>query len=139
MPFSLAIAAAIAGLAASGVGIGETLANKPSAPKPPAPPTAADTAASANKTKEEQIAALSQQTPNIQAATGGSLSPDAWAQLAAILSGQAGSPGIGSSQQDLVTKLLTGGGGGGGTVTAGNNTGGGAPGTPGGLTNTTFG
>jgi hypothetical protein len=138
MPLSLAIAAAIAGLAASGVGIGETLANKPGDPAKPTPPTAAQTADTANQTKQNQLAALSQQTPNIQALTGGSLSPDAWAQMASILSGQAGSPGIGASQQDLVTKLLSGNSGG-GTVTAGNNTTPTTPGGTGGLTNTTFG
>lgn len=137
MPPIVGLIAAIASLAGTGIGLGETLANQPSAPKP-VTPSAADTAASADKTKRDQLAALGQQTPNIQAATGGSLSPDAWAQLAAILSGQAGATGIGASQQDLVQKLLTGNSGG-GTVTAGNNTGGGAPGTPGGLTNTTFG
>ncbi len=125
----------IGGLAASGVTLGESLANRPGSPKPPSP---GDIAASADKTKQNQIAALSQETPNIQAATGGSLSPDAWAQLAAILSGQAGNPGIGASQQDLITKLTTGNSGG-GTVTAGNNAGGGTPGSSGGLTNTTFG
>jgi hypothetical protein len=133
MPPLLAIIPAVLALAGTGIGLGESLANQPGTPKAP---SLADTTASADKTKQNQIAALSQQTPNIQAATGGSLSPDAWAQLAALLSGQAGSPGIGSSQQDLITKLTTGNSG--GTVTAGNNTGT-ASGTPGGLTNTTFG
>lgn len=128
---------ALGSLAVTGIGLGEQLANQPSAPKAPVQ-SPADIAKTADATKQNQLAALSQQTPNIQAATGGSLSPDAWAQLAAILSGQAGNPGIGSSQQDLVQKLLTGSTGG-GTVTAGNNTGGGTPGTTGGLTNTTFG
>lgn len=124
----------IASLAATGIGLGEQLSNQPGSPKPP---SQADIAKTATANKQNQLAALTQETPNIQAATGGSLSPDAWAQLAAILSGQAGSTGIGASQQDLVQKLLTGNSG--GTVTAGNNTGGGTPGTPGGLTNTTFG
>lgn len=133
-PAIVGLVAAIASLAGTGIGLGETLANQPGSPKPP---SLADTTASADKTKQSQIAALSQETPNIQAATGGSLSPDAWAQLAAILSGQAGNPGIGASQQDLVTKLLSGNSG--GTVTAGNNAPGATPGTTGGLTNTTFG
>jgi hypothetical protein len=128
--------AAITGIAGTGVGLGLELSNQPGSPKP-ATPTPAQTTATADANKQNQLAALTQQEPNIQAATGGSLSPDAWAQLASILSGQAGSPGIGSSQQDLVTKLLTGNSG--GTVTAGNNTGGGTPGSSGGLTNTTFG
>lgn len=136
MPPLLALLPVVLGLAGTGIGLGESLANKPGTPKP-VTPSAADTAAAADKSKQTQVAALSQETPNIQAATGGSLSPEAWAQLSAILSGQAGSPGIGSSQQDLVTKLLTGNSG--GTVSAGNNTGGGTPGTPGGLTNSTFG
>ena len=136
MPPLLALLPAVLGLAGTGIGLGESLANRPGS-STPAAPSAADTAASADKTKQNQLAALSSATPNIQASTGGSLSPDAWAQLAAILSGQAGTPGIGSSQQDLVTKLLTGSSG--GTVSAGNNTGGGTPGSSGGLTNTTFG
>jgi hypothetical protein len=134
MPPLLALLPVVLGLAGTGIGLGESLANQPGSPKAP---TLADTTASADKTKQNQIAALSQQTPNIQAATGGSLSPDAWAQLAALLSGQAGSPGIGSSQQDLITKLTTGNSG--GTVSAGNNTAPGTPGGTGGLTNTTFG
>lgn len=133
----LPIIAAITGIAGTGVGLGLELSNQPGSPKA-ATPSPADTAAAADKTKQSQIAALSQQTPNIQANTGGSLSPDAWAQLAAVLSGQAGTPGIGSSQQDLITKIISGNSGG-GTVTAGNNTGGGVPGSPSGLTNSTFG
>lgn len=137
MPPLIALLPAVLALAGTGIGLGESLSNQPSSPKP-VTPSPADTAASADKTKQNQLAALGQQTPNIQAATGGSLSPDAWAQLAAILSGEAGATGIGASQQDLVTKLLTGNSGG-GTVTAGNNASGGTPGTQGGLTNTTFG
>jgi len=137
MPQALiALLPVILGAAGTGVTLDETLANRPGSPSP-ATPSAADTAASADKTKQNQLAALSSATPNIQASTGGSLSPDAWAQLAAILSGQAGTPGIGSSQEDLVKKILTGSSG--GTVTAGNNTGGGTPGSSSGLTNTTFG
>lgn len=135
-PLVALLPAIIAGIGAAGTGIslGETLANQPGSPKPP---TLAETTPVADKTKQEQIAALSGATPNIQAQTGGSLSPDAWAQLAALLSGQAGTPGISSSQTDLVQKLLTGNTGG-GTVAAGNNAPG-TPATPGGLTNTTFG
>lgn len=136
MPPIVGLIAAIASLAGTGIGLGETLANQPGTPKP-VTPSPAQTADTANKTKQDQIAALSQQTPNIQAATGGALSPDAWAQLSALLSGQASNPGIGSSQQDLVTKLLTGNSG--GTVSAGNNIPGSTPGSTGGLTNTTFG
>lgn len=133
---TLATIATIAGLAGTGISVGEQLANQPGSPKPP---SQADITKNANANKQTQLAALSQQTPNIQAATGGSLSPEAWAQLSALLSGEAGATGIGASQQDLVQKLLSGNSGGGTTISAGNNTGGGTPGTPGGLTNTTFG
>jgi hypothetical protein len=125
MPFTLAIAAAIASLAATGAGVGMELSGvgQPSTPKA-STPTLAQTATAANQTKENQLASLSQQTPNIQAATGGSLSPEAWAQMAEILSGQGGSTGISAATQDLMQKISTG----------NTNT------TPGGggLTNTTF-
>lgn len=133
----LPIIASIASIAGTGVGLGLELSNQPSSPKP-VTPTAAQTADTANQTKQNQLASLSQQTPNIQAATGGSLSPDAWAQLSDILSGQAGSPGIGAANTDLITKLLSGNTGGSG-VSAGSGAGSGTPGSSPGLTNSTFG
>jgi hypothetical protein len=97
--------------------------NQPGAPKP-VTPTPAQATADATKTRTTQEAALSQQAPGIQAATGGSLSPEAKIQMEELLAGLAGAPGIGGSIQDLLTKLK----GGGGTVTAGNATSSSGPG-----------
>ena len=135
-PVAVAIGAIVSAIATS-ISVGESLFNQPSAPKA-ATPTPAQTNAAAATQKQNQLTALTQQTPNIQANTGGSLSPEAWAQLADVLSGQAGNTGIGAANTDLVTKLLTGNTGGGGvSAGAGSGT---TPGTPSsGLTNTTFG
>jgi len=95
------------GALASGVGVGTSLysaANQPGAPKP-VTPSPAQVTADATKTRTAQEASLSQQFPGIQAATGGSLAPEAWVRLAELISGQAGTPGIGSAGQDLLSKL----------------------------------
>lgn len=91
--------------------IGGLIASKVSggggAPAPTtAAPTPAQATATADATKKNQETSLSNQFPNIQAATGGSLSPDAWIKLAEVLSGQAGAPGIGGSSQDLLMKIF---------------------------------
>ena len=112
--------AAIASLAATGVGLGETLANRPSTPKittTPAPLTPQQ----GNQIK----AAISGQDANIQAQTGGSLSPDYLTQIAPVLAGVAG-PGTSGIAQGAtntytgnanpiaqVLRVLAGGGGGG--------------------------
>ena len=97
----------LAATSAASLGItGYELANQPGAPKT-ATPTAAETTATADQTKQNQVAAVSQQFPNLQAQTGGSLSPDALIQLSTLLSGQGGAPGIGASQQQIL-ELLTG-------------------------------
>jgi hypothetical protein len=82
--------------------------NQPGTPKP-AVPTQAQTDATAANTRNTQEAALSQQLPGLQAQTGGSLSPEALLQLSQLLSGQAGTPGIGGSVQDLLQKMSGGG------------------------------
>lgn len=89
-----------------------------SAPKP-ATPTPKEQQVSALKTRQTQETALSSQLPGLQAATGGSLSPETLLRLAEVLSGQAGTPGIGASLQDLLMKMtqqnsVTAGSGGGG-------------------------
>lgn len=129
---AIPIITAIIGAAGVGTSI-YSLTNKPSAPKP-ATPTPAQTTATAADTQKTQEAALSQEFPNIQAATGGSLSPDAWIKLAEMLSGQAGAPGIGGSSQDLLMKIF---GKGGSAVNVGTPTSGSAAGpglTPAGST-----
>ncbi len=106
-PGTIALISLIVGLVTTGTEIGLQESNKPSTPKV-VPPTAAQTAATANQTKQQQEAAVDQQIPGLQAQTGGSLSPEAYTNHATLLSGQANTPGIGASQQDIITKLLTG-------------------------------
>lgn len=120
MPESIIpIISLIIGAAGVGTSIYEGV-NKPGAPKPAAP-NPAQVTADANKTKQNQEAALSQQFPGIQAATGGSLSPEAWIRLSELLTGKAGEAGIDSSAQDLLKKFSVGAGSGGsgGSVGAG--------------------
>lgn len=107
MPAAIPIITAIIGAAGVGTSI-YSLTNKPEAPKPATP--AVPTPEEANKTKQSQMASLSQQFPGIQAATGGSLSPEAWIRLSELLAGKAGESGIGAAGDDLL-KLLKGGGG----------------------------
>jgi hypothetical protein len=92
----------------------------------PAAPTTAQTDANALKTRNTQETAITQQFPSLQAQTGGSLSPEALLQLAQMLSGQTGQPGIGGSVQDLLQKMT-----GGSNVSAGNAGSGGSPSGPG--------
>jgi hypothetical protein len=104
-------ALALLPLLIAGAGVGTSIysmENAPGTPKP-VPPTQAQTDATAANTRKTQEAALSQQLPGLQAQTGGSLSPEALLQLSTMLSGQAGTPGIGSSVQDLISKMNTGG------------------------------
>jgi hypothetical protein len=105
------IITAIAG-AGSLAATGYELANQPGTPKAPATPapSPADAAKTAASNRATQEAALSQQLPNLQALTGGSLSPEALMRLSEILSGQGNTPGIGASSQDLIAKLFGGGG-----------------------------
>lgn len=118
MPPLLAILptiAAIAGIAGTGISLGETLSNLPGGTPTPAPPTQAQNDANAVATRKAQETSVSSAFPTLQAQTGGSLSPEATVQLATLLTNNAGAPGIGASTQDLISKLL----GGGNTVTAG--------------------
>jgi hypothetical protein len=123
--------AGITGIAGTGIGLGETLANKPGTPSPVTPSPAA-TDASANQAAMNQKALIGQQLPGLQEQTGGSLSPDTLIQLAQLVSGQAGTPGISGINADLIKQLS----GGGSTVSAGSTTT--SPQTSG-LTNSTFG
>lgn len=142
-PGTIALIGLISSLAFGGAGLGETLANKPGTPKAAPPPTQAQDNAAAAQQKQAQEASVSSAFPTLQQQTGGSLSPEATVQLANLLTGNAGSSGIGATNQDLITKLLTGSGGSSGSsgtgVTAGS--GGTSSGTPvqSGLTQTSFG
>lgn len=125
MPAAIPIIAAI--ISAAGVGTSiYSLTNQPGAPKPAAPTV--PTSEEANKTKQSQMASLSQQFPGIQAATGGSLSPEAWIRLSELLAGKAGEPGIGAAGDDLLNLLK---GGGGSTVSVGGGGTSGSTGSPG--------
>lgn len=121
MPPLLALIPAIVGAAGLGIS-GYELANRPGTPKSPLGPTVTPT--QAGQTRAQQETALSGALPGLQAQVGGSLSPDALLRLAEIVSGQGGSPGIGSAVQDLLQKQFN--------VTAGGSTGTpAAPGAPG--------
>jgi len=131
MPEAIPLIAEIVGIFAGATSIGTGIygaLNKPGTPTPagPDPKALADTA---NKTRTTQEASLSQAFPGIQAATGGSLSPEAWIELSKLISGKAGEPGIGASGQDLLQKLL--GGGSGSTVSVGGGSTGGGTGSAG--------
>lgn len=109
MPLTLALATAIASIAAAGVGAGTSIynaTNQPSGPKAPSPTQLtnsainAETANRATATKE-----AAQLLPDLQANTGGGLSPDAYGQLSSQFSGNAN---LGSSPQiqEMVNKFL---------------------------------
>jgi hypothetical protein len=108
MPFTLALLASLAGLAASGVGLGETLANRPSAPKMPTMPTAppAPTPAQQAQLTNTQKSLIGQQLPNLQAAGSGSLSPSYEAQIAQLLAGIGGQPGANSAANSAVSQAF---------------------------------
>lgn len=115
MPEVIPIIATVIGAAGVGTSI-YSLTNQPSSSPPkPTTPTPAQAQDTALKNRTMQEAALTQQAPGIQAATGGSLSPEAKIQMEELLAGLSGAPGIGGTIQDLLQKLK-----GGGTVSAGN-------------------
>jgi hypothetical protein len=93
-----------AAVGAGGLAIsGYELANKPSTSAPAVPQATIDQ--NAAQTKQNQEASVSQQFPNLQASTGGSLSPDALVALSTILSGQGNAQGIGATTDTLLQKL----------------------------------
>lgn len=117
MPEAIPIIVGI--ISAAGVGTSiYSLANQPGTPKP-AVATPAQNATTAANTRTSQESAISQQLPGLQEQVGGSLSPDALLQLAALASGQTGQPGSGGSIQDLLAKFNGGGGSTGSGLTPG--------------------
>jgi hypothetical protein len=114
---ALPLIAAIGGLAGTGVGLGLELSNRPGTPKA----TTADagaTAATNNANLQAEKAAISQQTPNVNAATSGLANPDYVASISQLLAGTAGNPGsTGAAQQAIAQAFgLPGGSGTGGTT-----------------------
>ena len=97
MPGIAEVVAAIAGLSSSG--------GSPS-PKPAPAATPTEQTQTATDTRTKQEASLESSFPNIQAATGGSLSPEAWATLAKLLTGNTNAPGIDSATEDLLKKFF---------------------------------
>src|SRR5271166_4562269 len=140
-PGTIALIGLLVSGAFGGAELGLNIANKPSTPGPTPPPTQAQNNQAAAAQKQAQEASVSSAFPTLQQQTGGSLSPEATVQLASLLTGNAGAPGIGATGQDLITKILTGAGGSsssGSPVTAGSGGSSGSPVTTG-LTNTSFG
>jgi hypothetical protein len=89
MPWLPALAA-IAGLAGTGVSVGEAIANSGGPPKTPTvpPPTPPNAQALA-----QQKALVAQQEPNVLGATSGLASPSYDSLIAQILAGTLGQPG----------------------------------------------
>lgn len=104
MPAAIPIIAAVVGAISAGEGIYSITHQPSSSPTPstPAPPSATQIAS----TRQNQEEAITQQFPQLQAQTGGSLSPNTWVQMAELLSNQANSPGIGAAGQDILMKLF---------------------------------
>lgn len=110
MAIAPAVLAAIIGAAAT---TGETIysaVSQPSAPK-------AAPAAGAGPSRAQMASAAAPYGANIQAATGGSLSPEYYIQNAALQAGTAGQPGSDQAMRDMVARLF--GTGGGAEVTGG--------------------
>lgn len=116
MPFLAPLIPIITAVAAAGsaaVGIDE-LVNQPSAPKvPTGPQPVTPQASGAIK------GAVSQEAPDITAATGGSVSPAYTLALSQLFGGTSNTPGAGGSAQGVINQLfgLGGGGTGGGSGT----------------------
>jgi hypothetical protein len=83
---------------------GYELANQPSAPKPPSVPTAPAplTAQQSNAVK----ANVGGQLPNLQALTGGSLSPETSSVLAQLAAGTAGDPQTSGLTQQVINQFF---------------------------------
>jgi hypothetical protein len=105
MPQALAIIPLIAGLAGTGVSIGESLANRPGMPKAPATP-AGPTPAQQKLTQQQEQAAISQQLPNIAEQGSGFTNPAYDAMMASLRAGTAGQPGNTSAANQAVAQLL---------------------------------
>jgi hypothetical protein len=102
---ALPLIAAIGGLAGTGVGLGLELSNRPGTPKA----TTADagaTAATNNANLQAEKAAISQQTPNVNAATSGLANPDYVASIAQLLAGTAGNPGSSGAAQQAIAQAF---------------------------------
>ncbi len=105
MPFTLALAAALAGIASAGVGTGlsiDSALNQPSAPKLPTS-TATPLTASQNAST---TAAVGQQLPTLQALTGGSVSPEYAAQFGSTQAGVNNTPGASGDVQAAINQFF---------------------------------
>jgi hypothetical protein len=113
IPILVAAAPAItAGAAAASVGIGiDELVNKPGTPKVPTGPQPVTP-----QTSGAIKGAVSQEAPDITAATGGSVSPAYTLALSQLFGGTSNTPGGGGSAQGVINQLF---GLGGGTGTGG--------------------
>lgn len=89
MPFSLALAGILAGLASSGVGIGETIANSGGSKPPTAPVTPPPNA----QQLLQQRQVVGQQDSNLQESGSGDLGSSFLQLMAPYLAGISGQPG----------------------------------------------
>lgn len=88
----LPVIAGIDGLAATGIGLGETLSNQPGKAPATATPTG-PTAAQQTATINAEKAAVSQQAPNVISDTSGLANPDYIKSITQLLAGTAGTTG----------------------------------------------
>ena len=101
-PAIVPIITAIAAAASTSLA-GYELANQPGSPKPPSSTTPAPlTATQGNAVK----ASVGGQLPNLQALTGGSLSPETSAVLAQLASGTAGDPQTAGLTQQVINQFF---------------------------------
>lgn len=102
MPFSLALAGILAGIAGAGATVGNTIyqdVSKPGAPAPPPPLTAAQNISNEQSNRTNQALLLRQQIPNQIDATNGSLSDQSYLTDAATSGGIPGAVGQGGPVQ----------------------------------------
>lgn len=104
---ALAGAATLAGLAGTGITIGEQLANQPgSAPTPQIPTGPTTPGPQTQATNLAQKAAVASSLPNLQSLTGGSLSPEYASQWAGLNTGLSGNPQAAGNIQATINQLF---------------------------------
>ncbi len=103
---ALPLIAAIGGLAGTGVGLGLELSNRPGSPSPTAATNAGVTAEQNNSAQQAEKAAISQQAPNVNAATSGLANPEYVEQIAQLLAGTAGQPGSTGAAKSAIAQAF---------------------------------
>lgn len=105
MPQVLALIPLVIGAVGAGEGIA-SLVNRPSAPKVPTAPPPGVTAIQRDQQVNAEKAAISQQSPNVVAATSGLANPEYVAQISQLLSGTAGQPGARGAANAIIRQIF---------------------------------